>query len=66
MAMPSLTPSAPGKTVVAAGVGNYKGYSAVGVGGTYRSMNSHWLVNAAASFTPHGDTGVRAQVGYEF
>ncbi|WP_159463060.1 YadA family autotransporter adhesin [Caballeronia ptereochthonis] len=66
MAMPNLTPSQPGKTVVAAGVANYKGYTAVGVGGTYRSMNNHWLVNGAASFTPHGDTGVRGQVGYEF
>lgn len=66
MAMPNLTPSQPGKTVVAAGVANYKGYSAVGIGGTYRSMNNRWLVNAAASFTPHGDTGVRGQVGYEF
>ncbi|SAK38918.1 YadA domain-containing protein [Caballeronia hypogeia] len=66
MAMPNLTPSQPGKTVVAAGVANYKGYTAVGVGGTYRSRNNHWLVNAAASVTPSGDTGVRGQVGYEF
>jgi hypothetical protein len=66
MAMPNLTPSAPGKTVVAMGVGNYKGYSAVGLGGTYRSENNRWLINGAAAFTPHGDTGVRGQVGYEF
>ncbi|MDR5833017.1 YadA-like family protein [Caballeronia sp. LZ034LL] len=66
MAMPNLTPSAPGKTVVAVGVGNYKGYTAVGLGGTYRSGNNRWLVNGAASITPHGDTGVRGQVGYEF
>jgi peptidoglycan hydrolase CwlO-like protein len=66
MAMPNLTPSAPGKTIVAAGVANYKGYTAVGLGGTYRSQNNHWLVNAAASVTPSGDTGVRGQVGYEF
>lgn len=66
MAMPNLTPSAPGKTVVAVGVGNYKGYTAVGLGGTYRSENNRWLVNGAASITPHGDTGVRGQVGYEF
>lgn len=66
MAMPNLTPSQPGKTVVAAGVANYKGYTAMGVGGTYRSQDSRWLVNAAAAFTPHGDTGVRGQVGYEF
>ncbi|MDR5871742.1 YadA-like family protein [Caballeronia sp. LZ062] len=66
MAMPNLTPSQPGKTVVAAGVGNYKGYTAMGLGATYRSRDSRWLVNAAASITPHGDTGVRGQVGYEF
>ncbi|MDR5770640.1 YadA-like family protein [Caballeronia sp. LZ002] len=66
MAMPNLTPSQPGKTVVAAGVANYKGYTAMGVGGTYRSRDSRWLVNAAASITPHGDAGVRGQVGYEF
>ena len=34
--------------------------------GTYRSQDSRWLVNGALSLTPHGDTGVRAQVGYEF
>lgn len=66
MAMPNLTPREPGKTVVAAGVANYKGYTAVGVGGTYRSRDSRWLVNGALSLTGHGDTGVRAQVGYEF
>ena len=66
MAMPNLTPNKPGNTLIAAGVANYKGYTAVGLGGTYRSENNHWLVNAAASFTPHGDTGVRGQVGYEF
>lgn len=66
MAMPNLTPNQPGRTVVAAGVANYKGYTAIGLGGTYRSENNRWLVNAAASVTPHGDTGVRGQVGYEF
>ncbi|SAK41261.1 hemagglutinin [Caballeronia pedi] len=66
MAMPNLTPRDPGKVLVAAGVANYKGYTAMGVGGTYRSENSHWLVNGALSLTPHGDAGVRAQVGYEF
>ncbi|KND61356.1 surface protein [Candidatus Burkholderia verschuerenii] len=66
MAMPNLTPSQPGKTVASVGVANYKGYTAVGVGATYRSANNRWLVNAAASITPSGDTGVRGQVGYEF
>ncbi len=66
MAMPNLTPSQPGKTVVAAGVGNYKGYTAMGFGATYRSRDSRWLVNAAASITQRGDAGVRGQVGYEF
>jgi autotransporter adhesin len=66
MAMPNLTPSAPGKTVVGAGTANYKGYSAVAAGVTYRSDNGKWLVNGAASVTQDGDAGVRAQVGYEF
>nr|WP_277186074.1 YadA-like family protein [Caballeronia sp. BR00000012568055] len=65
MAMPNLTPSAPGKILVAAGAANYKGYSAMGLGGTYRSENGRWLVNGAFSTTGH-DTGVRAQIGYEF
>ncbi len=66
MAMPALTARESGKTVVAAGIGNYKGYSAFGAGATYRSRNGQWLVNGALSITPHGDTGMRAQVGYEF
>ncbi|WP_439899852.1 YadA family autotransporter adhesin [Paraburkholderia phymatum] len=66
MAMPNLTPSGPGKTVVAAGAGSYKSGSAVGVGVTYRSVDSKWLVNGALSVTSTGDAGVRAQVGYEF
>ena len=65
MAMPNMTPREAGKTVVAVGVGNYKGYSAVGVGGTYRSRDGAWLINGAFSSTGH-DSGVRAQVGYEF
>jgi autotransporter adhesin len=66
MAMPNVMPSGPGKTVVAAGVANYKGYGAFGAGATYRSENGKWLVNGAVSITPAGDTGVRAQAGYEF
>jgi autotransporter adhesin len=66
MAMPNMTPSQPGNTVVAAGAGMYKNGSAVGVGATYRSRNSKWLVNGAVSVTSTGDAGVRAQVGYEF
>lgn len=66
MAMPNLTPSAPGKTVVAGGGGYYKGGSAAAVGATYRSQSGRWLTNAAASITSTGDAGVRVQVGYEF
>ena len=66
MAMPSLTPSGPGKTVVAAGGGTYKGASAAAAGVTYRSLSGHWLANGAVSVTSTGDAGVRAQVGYEF
>ncbi|MDE1183297.1 MAG: YadA-like family protein [Paraburkholderia sp.] len=66
MAMPNMTPSAPGKTVVAAGAGSYKSGAALGVGATYRSRNNKWLVNGAVSTTSTGDMGVRAQVGREF
>jgi trimeric autotransporter adhesin len=66
MAMPNLTPREAGNTVVAVGIGSYKGYSAVGVSGTYRSRDGAWLINGGLSSTGHGDTGVRAQVGYEF
>ncbi|MBN3796171.1 ESPR-type extended signal peptide-containing protein [Burkholderia sp. Ac-20392] len=66
MAMPNMTPSGPGKTIVAAGGATYKGGSAVAAGATYRSRNGNWLVNGAVSVTSIGDAGVRAQVGYEF
>lgn len=66
MAMPSIAPREPGRTVVAAGVGNFAGYSAVGAGATYRSRDGAWLVNGALSVTGTGQAGVRAQVGYEF
>ncbi|MGV2288684.1 YadA-like family protein [Trinickia sp. YCB016] len=66
MAMPNLTPSGPGKTIVAAGGANYKGYSAVAASATYRSRNGRLLVNGAVSVAQTGDAGFRAQVGYEF
>ena len=66
MAMPNMTPSGPGKTIVAGGAGAYRNGSALAVGVTHRSMNSKWLVNGAVSATSTGDAGVRAQVGYEF
>ncbi|SAK49210.1 transporter [Caballeronia calidae] len=66
MAMPNLTPSRPGNTVIAAGAGAYRSGSAVGVGATYRSRNSKWLVNSALSLSSTGDLGVRTHVGYEF
>ncbi|WP_232624316.1 YadA family autotransporter adhesin [Paraburkholderia ginsengisoli] len=66
MAMPNMTPSGPGRTIVAAGAANYKGGNAVAAGATYRSRNGNWLVNGAVSVTNTGDAGVRAQVGYEF
>ncbi|WP_193101697.1 beta strand repeat-containing protein [Burkholderia sp. Z1] len=66
MAMPNMTPSGPGKTIVAAGGATYKGGSAVAAGATYRSRDGKWLVNGALSVTSTGDAGARAQVGYEF
>jgi trimeric autotransporter adhesin len=66
MAMPNLTPSQPGKTVVAAGSGMYKSGAAAAVGVTHRSRNGKWLTNGALSVTSTGDAGARVQVGYEF
>ncbi|WP_246184252.1 YadA-like family protein [Paraburkholderia bonniea] len=66
MAMPNMTPSGPGRTIIAAGAANYKNGSAAAAGVTYRSMNERWLVNGAISVTSTGDAGVRTQVGYEF
>nr|WP_246641635.1 YadA family autotransporter adhesin [Paraburkholderia edwinii] len=66
MAMPNLTPSQPGKTVVAAGSGVYKSGAAAAVGVTHRSRNGKWLTNGALSVTSTGDAGARVQVGYEF
>jgi autotransporter adhesin len=66
MAMPNLTPSGPGRTMVAAGVGNYRGFSAVAAGVTYRSQNSRWLIHGAVSATQQGDAGGRVHVGFEF
>ncbi|AMU09019.1 adhesin [Burkholderia cenocepacia] len=66
MAMPNMTPSQPGKTVVAVGAANFKSGSAIAAGATYRSRSGNWLVNGATSITSVGDVGVRAQVGYEF
>ncbi|BBA40299.1 MULTISPECIES: ESPR-type extended signal peptide-containing protein [Burkholderia] len=66
MAMPNMTPSQPGKTVVAVGTANFKSGSAIAAGATYRSRNGNWLVNGATSVTSVGDVGIRAQVGYEF
>lgn len=66
IAMPNMTPSSPGRTIVAAGAGNYKNGSALAAGVTYRSQGGNWLMNGAVSVTSTGDAGVRAQVGYEF
>ncbi|SAK95102.1 hemagglutinin [Caballeronia hypogeia] len=66
MAMPLFTPREPGHTVVSASVGTYKGYSALGLGVTYRARNGGLLVNGALAVTPYGDTGARASVAYDF
>ncbi|WP_459252560.1 YadA-like family protein [Paraburkholderia sediminicola] len=66
MAMPNLTPSGLGKTVVAAGAGAYKSGSAAAVGVTYRSQSGKWLTNGAVSVSNSGDAGARVQMGYEF
>ncbi|WP_230681646.1 YadA family autotransporter adhesin [Burkholderia vietnamiensis] len=66
MAMPSLVPSEPGRSILAAGAATYGGYSAVAAGLTYRTGNGHWLFNLAGSVTGGGMVGGRVQAGYEF
>ncbi len=66
MAMPNLTPSGPGRMVIAAGTGSYKSGRALAVGLTYRSHDTHWLFNSAVSVTSSGNTALRAHIGYEF
>ncbi|WP_198363396.1 YadA-like family protein, partial [Burkholderia ubonensis] len=66
MAMPNLTPSQPGRTVVGVGVGSYKSGKAGAVSITHRSENGRWLINGGVAGTSTGDVGVRAQVGYEW
>nr|WP_241239049.1 YadA-like family protein [Burkholderia stagnalis] len=66
MAMPNLTPSQPGRTVVGVGVGSYKSGKAGAISITHRSENGRWLINGGVAGTSTGDVGVRAQVGYEW
>ncbi|WP_157637423.1 YadA family autotransporter adhesin [Burkholderia ubonensis] len=66
LAMPNLTPSAPGHTVAGVGIGSYKSGRAMAVSVTHRSENGKWLMNGGVAVTSSGDAGVRAQVGYEW
>ncbi|KVP89372.1 hypothetical protein WJ96_20495 [Burkholderia ubonensis] len=66
MAMPNLTPSAPGKTVVAAGAANYKGNNAVAAGVTYLARNSKVFIHGGVAVTDNGEASVRTQVGVKF
>ncbi|WJF90753.1 ESPR-type extended signal peptide-containing protein [Paraburkholderia bonniea] len=66
MAMPNMTPSGPGRTIIAAGAANYKSAAAAAAGITYRSLNNRWLINGAVSVTNTGSAAARTQMGYEF
>ncbi|WP_185181202.1 YadA-like family protein [Mycoavidus sp. B2-EB] len=65
MAMPSMGPVSPGRTMVSVGTASFKGRKATGVGVTYRSRGGQVVINAAAS-KAGSDTGMRVQLGYEF
>lgn len=65
MALGSLPQSnLPGKVMVAGGVGNYQGQSAVAIGVSNYSDNGRWMVNLNGTANTRG--GVGAAVGFGF
>jgi trimeric autotransporter adhesin len=66
MYMPNLSPAKPESTVVAAGSAKFQGYSAFGLGATFRSPIGQVLVNGALAYSNSRGTAARVQFGYEF
>ncbi|WP_150538666.1 YadA-like family protein [Actinobacillus vicugnae] len=56
----------PGKSMVAAGVGTYKGQSAVAVGYSRLSDNGKIGVKISVNSNTRGDTGAAASIGYQW
>ncbi|MDO4696263.1 MAG: YadA-like family protein, partial [Neisseria sp.] len=56
----------PGASMVAAGVGHYKGQSALAIGVSRLSDGGNWIVKAQASANTKGDFNVGAGIGYQW
>ncbi|WP_455885503.1 YadA-like family protein [Pseudomonas spelaei] len=56
----------PGASMVAAGVGNYQGQSAVSVGLSTLSDNGKWVLKVSGTTNSRGQTGIGAGVGYQW
>ncbi|MNZ84078.1 Adhesin YadA precursor [compost metagenome] len=59
-------PYVPGASMAAAGVGNYRGQSAVAVGVSRISDNGKWVTKLQGSTTTQGDFGMSVGVGYQW
>jgi autotransporter adhesin len=58
--------SDPGKSVVAAGVGTYRGRSSIAIGGSYRLKNGRSVIRGGLTYDSSQHVGANAGVGYQF
>ncbi len=67
MAMASMPQSViPGKVMVAAGVANYQGQSAMAIGVSNFSENGRWMVNFNGTANTRGNAGAAVGVGFHW
>ncbi|MBH3429097.1 YadA-like family protein [Pseudomonas alkylphenolica] len=67
MAMATLPqPYSAGASMAAAGIGNYRGQSALAIGVSKISDNGKWVTKLQGSTTSQGDTGVAVGIGYQW
>ncbi|MES2501814.1 MAG: YadA-like family protein [Pseudomonadota bacterium] len=67
MAMASMPQSVvPGKVMIAAGVANYQGQSAMSIGVSNFSENGRWAVNFNGSANTRGNAGAAVGVGFHW
>lgn len=67
MAIASMPQSViPGKVLMAAGVANYQGQSAVSVGVSNFSENGRWIVNINGSANTRGNAGAAVGIGFHW
>ncbi|MES2580784.1 MAG: YadA-like family protein [Pseudomonadota bacterium] len=67
MAMASMPQSVvPGKVMMAAGVANYQGQSAMSVGVSNFSENGRWVVNVNGAANTRGNAGASVGVGFHW